>query len=185
MKTELESLKGYSIKKLFKKLDRQGRGFIDVTSVREFITKNDPNFDESQSSKKKTISVKKALAGLMRRVLTSSDGRIVFTEFAHLMKPVDLRPYLKRIRKYTKEEKRQVERVQLDGLVRKVKEKRTGLRKPLTAFVSSEIMLNRDPERHVGLMAAKYGTSNELNLISESTGRQSFIDKESTLLRKP
>ena len=52
MKTELESLKGYSIKKLFKKLDRQGRGFIDVTSVREFITKNDPNFDESQSKKK-------------------------------------------------------------------------------------------------------------------------------------
>ena len=37
----------------------------------------------------------------------------------------------------------------------------------------------------MGLMPAKYGTSNELNLISESTGRKSFIDKESTLLRMP
>lgn len=47
MKSELESLKGYSIKKLFKKLDRQGRGYIDVTSVREFISANDPDFNVS------------------------------------------------------------------------------------------------------------------------------------------
>ena len=45
----------------------------------------------------------------MRRVLTNTDGSIVFTEFANFIQPVDLRPYLKRIRKYTKEEKKQVE----------------------------------------------------------------------------
>ena len=38
MKQELEALKGYSIKKLFSKLDRLKRGFIDVSSVREFIS---------------------------------------------------------------------------------------------------------------------------------------------------
>lgn len=37
MKQELEALKGYSIKKLFNKLDRLKRGFIDVSSIREFI----------------------------------------------------------------------------------------------------------------------------------------------------
>ena len=38
MKLELESLKGYSIKKLFGKLDRLKRGFLDVSSIREFLT---------------------------------------------------------------------------------------------------------------------------------------------------
>ena len=57
----------------------------------------------------------------MRRIVTSTDGRIIYTEFANLMKPVDLRPYLKRIRKYTKEENKQVEQVQFNGLVNKVK----------------------------------------------------------------
>lgn len=38
MKVELEALKGYSIKKLFSKLDRLKRGFIDVSSIREFMT---------------------------------------------------------------------------------------------------------------------------------------------------
>ena len=37
MKAELEGLKGYSIKKLFGKLDKQGRGFIDVNSIRDFM----------------------------------------------------------------------------------------------------------------------------------------------------
>jgi len=55
MKTELESLKGYSIKKLFKQLDRQGRGYIDVTSVREFISVNDPDFNMSASRKKQAF----------------------------------------------------------------------------------------------------------------------------------
>ena len=43
---------------------------------------------------------------------------------------------------------------------------RTDLRKPLTAFKASEVMLDRDPERHVGLMPAKYAMQNEL----EDTG---------------
>jgi len=72
-------------------------------------------------SKKKANSLRKSLAGLMRRIVTSTDGRIIYTEFANLMKPVDLRPYLKRIRKYTKEENKQVEQVQFNGLVNKVK----------------------------------------------------------------
>ena len=46
------------------------------------------------------------MTGLMRRLVTSTDGKITFTEFAKLLKPVDLRPYLKRIRKFTKEEKK-------------------------------------------------------------------------------
>ena len=37
MKNELESLKGYSTKRLFKMLDRKNRGFIDVNSLRDFI----------------------------------------------------------------------------------------------------------------------------------------------------
>jgi len=38
MKLELESLKGYSIKRLFSKLDRLKRGLIDVSSIREFMS---------------------------------------------------------------------------------------------------------------------------------------------------
>jgi len=51
------------------------------------------------------------LTGLMRRIVTNTDGKITFTEFAKLMKPVDLRPYLRRINKFTKEEKKQSEHV--------------------------------------------------------------------------
>lgn len=42
MKIELESLKGYSIKKLFRKIDKMNKGYIDVTSLREFIVACDP-----------------------------------------------------------------------------------------------------------------------------------------------
>lgn len=101
MKLELESLKGYSIKKMFKKIDRMNRGYIDVSSIREFLVSLDPLLQERKKS-----SLKKALTGLMRRIATNTDGKITFTEFATLLKPTDLRPYLKRIRKYTKEEKK-------------------------------------------------------------------------------
>ena len=55
------------------------------------------------------------MTGLMRRISASTDGKITFPEFAKLIKPVDLRPYLKRIRKYTKEEKKAVEKVMTDN----------------------------------------------------------------------
>ena len=100
------------------------------------------------------------MTGLMRRIVTNTDGKITFTEFAKLMKPVDLRPYLKRIRKFTKQEKKQVEYVKRESFLTKFKQARADLRKPLTAFKSSEVMLNRDPERHVGLMAVQYGVEN-------------------------
>lgn len=57
----------------------------------------------------------KRLTGLMRRIVTNSDGKITFNEFAKLMKPVDLRPYLRRIHKFTKEEKKQVEHVKRES----------------------------------------------------------------------
>ena len=98
----------------------------------------------------------------MRRIVTNSDGKITFNEFAKLMKPVDLRPYLRRIRKFTKEEKKQVEFVKRESYLTKFKQARVDLRKPLTAFKTSEVMLNRDPERHVGLMPFKYGVENGL-----------------------
>ena len=139
-----------------------------MTSIREFMVTKDPLFAE-----KKKSQIKRSLTGLMRRIVTNTDGRIIFTEFAKLVKPVDLKPYLKRIRKYTKEEKKQVEVVKKMNVVKTATDLRTGLRKPLTAFHSSEVMLDRDPERHVGLMPVKYGTRNELldpTFPSESTG---------------
>ena len=93
----------------------------------------------------------------MRRIVTNSDGKITFNEFAKLMKPSDLRPYLRRINKFTKEEKKQVEYVKRENQITKFRQARTDLRKPLTAFKTSEVMLNRDPERHVGLMPVQYG----------------------------
>ena len=39
LKLELESIKGFSTKKAFKLIDRQGRGFLDVNNIREFIVK--------------------------------------------------------------------------------------------------------------------------------------------------
>jgi len=50
--------------------------------------------------------MKRRMMSLMRRLLTATDGKILFTEFAKILKPTDLRPYLRRIRKYTKEEKK-------------------------------------------------------------------------------
>ena len=122
MKQELEALKGYSIKKLFNKLDRLKRGFIDVSSIREFIDKQGPAWQlhSLQNGKKLKSSVgvkkqQKRLTGLMRRIVTNSDGKITFNEFAKLMKPVDLRPYLRRIHKFSKEEKKQVEYVKRES----------------------------------------------------------------------
>ena len=101
--------------------------------------------------------------GLMRRLVTSSDGKITFPEFAKLIRPIDLRPYLRRIRKYTKEEKKQIEVVKQQNFAAKLRQARTDLRKPLTAFIASEVMLNRDPERHIKLMPARYFHKNELD----------------------
>ena len=42
--------------------------------------------------------------GLMRRISTSEDNRIMYLEFAKLIKPIDLGPYLKRIQRRTKQE---------------------------------------------------------------------------------
>lgn len=164
MKVELESLKGYSIKKLFSKLDRLKRGFIDVSSIREFIQRasafaNMSGVTNKAQAKKKMKPAR--YTGLMRRIVTNTDGKITFTEFAKLMRPVDLRPYLRRISKFTKEEKKQAEHVKHQSYLTKFKQSRLDLRKPLTAFRSSEVMLNRDPERHVGLMPVQYGVGND------------------------
>ena len=176
MKIELENLKGYSIKKLFRKIDQMNRGFIDVTSLREFMVMCDPLLQE-----KKKMGFKRGLTGLMRRLATNTDGKITFSEFATVLKPVDLRPYLKRIRKFTKEEKKQVEMCKIAKFKKQCTETRNGLRKPLTAFLGSKVMLDRDPERHVGLMPAKYGISNKSKLLSEvSPSRQSVIELEAS-----
>ena len=108
------------------------------------------------------------MTGLMRRIVTNTDGKITFTEFAKLMKPVDLRPYLRRIRTFTKEEKKQVEHVKRTSYLTKFKQRRSDLRKPLTAFKTSDVMLNRNPERHVGLMPVQYAETNELH--AQTTG---------------
>ena len=164
MKVECEALKGYSIKKLFSKLDRLKRGFIDVSSIREFITGQgncEPQLynqllngvgGRKIGSSAQPRRQGKRLTGLMRRIVSNSDGKITFNEFAKLMKPVDLRPYLRRIRKFTKEEKKQVEYVKQTSYIAKFKQARVDLRKPLTAFKSSDVMLDKNPERHVGLM---------------------------------
>lgn len=69
-----------------------------MTSLRDFI-KNGIDFQqvwdnqESAKTKKKAISIKR-MTGLMRRISASTDGKITFPEFAKLIKPADLRPYL-------------------------------------------------------------------------------------------
>ena len=161
LKNELESTKGYSTKKLFKMIDKKNRGFIDVSSLREFIYGTETLKSKGKNTKQVSLQHKR-LISLLRRLISSTDGKITFTEFANVIKPVDLRPYLKRIRKYTKGEKKQVSQVQRQMFTTRFKQGQVDLRKPLTAFQASEIMLNRDPERHVKLMPARYGTHNEL-----------------------
>ena len=102
--------------------------------------------------------MRKKMLGLVRRLVSTPDGRLTFSEFAKVLKPTDLRPYLKRIRKYTKEERKQVQKVKHDYYAIKKAQFRKDLSKPLTAFKASEVMLNKDPERHVKLMPARYGT---------------------------
>lgn len=51
MKTELESLAGFSTKKAYKLLDVKGRGYLDVNSIRDFIVKHF-NMDESSRAQK-------------------------------------------------------------------------------------------------------------------------------------
>ena len=38
-------------------------------------------------------------------------------------------------------------------------------RKPLTAFKKSEVMLNKDPERHVRLMPVEYSHTGQLSAV--------------------
>jgi len=40
MKMELESLQGFSTKRAFKKIDKEGKGFLDVNAIRDFISTN-------------------------------------------------------------------------------------------------------------------------------------------------
>jgi len=40
MKIELESLQGFSTKRAFNKIDRGGKGFLDVSAIRDFISIN-------------------------------------------------------------------------------------------------------------------------------------------------
>lgn len=176
----MENLKGFSIKKLFKKIDRMNRGYIDVSSLREFLVASDPLLQERKKS-----WLKRGLTGLMRRIAENTDGKITFSEFASLLKPIDLRPYLKRIRKYTKEEKKQVEQYRVTHFQKRCHDTRHGLRKPLTAFISSKIMLDKDPERHVGLMPAKFGIKNDSQVVKEISPRFSLIEQEASELRQP
>lgn len=138
--------------------------------------------------------------GLVRRLMTSTDGRLTYSEFAKAIKPVDLKPYLRRIRKYTKEEKKQVELLKTAKEASKFEQNRLELVKPLTAFKQSEVMLKRDSDRHVKLMPARYIMNNQLGesgqelqslskkfnvletLEDENQGMQGEIEKESRQL---
>ena len=102
MKNELESLKGFSTAQLFKAIDKQNRGFIDTESLTLFI------FVQSNSEQKLQPTVR-MINGLMRRILSNGDGKITYNEFAKLIKPVNLTPYLQRIMKRTKAEDQCVE----------------------------------------------------------------------------
>lgn len=51
------------------------------------------------------------------------------------------------------------------------------LRKPLTAFKSSAVMLDRDPERHVGLLPAQYSSFNDPESALSMTGLSSNMTK--------
>ena len=57
IKSELETLKHYSIKKMFNKVDRRGRGYIDVTAMREFLLQGMPEEQVVQltTTRKKTF----------------------------------------------------------------------------------------------------------------------------------
>lgn len=138
--------------------------------------------------------------GLVRRIMTSTDGKLTYSEFAKAIKPIDLKPYLRRIRKYTKEEKKQVELLKTAKEEGNFEQSRLDLVKPLTAFKQSEVMLKRDSERHVRLMPARYIMKNQLGesgqelqnlskkfnvleaLEEDNQGIQGEIEKESRQL---
>ena len=92
----------------------------------------------------------------MRRIVNSDDNKITYIEFAKLIRPVDLGLYLKRIRKRTKQEDKYAEDHQNALVMDQMAEKKAALRKPLTAFKKSEVMLNKNPDRHVRLMPVEF-----------------------------
>ena len=47
-----------------------------------------------------------------------------------------------------------------ENMVGKTKKFHVDLRKPLTAFLATDVMLDKDPERHVGLMPAHFSVPN-------------------------
>ena len=103
--------------------------------------------------------------GLMRRVLVNGDGKMTFNEFARIIKPVDLGPYLKRIMKRTKAEDKCAEEHRNAVLMNEQAEKVAYQRKPLTAFKKSQVMLNKDPERHVRLMPLEFELTGQLSAV--------------------
>ena len=105
----------------------------------------------------------KRMNALMRRILTNGDGKINYSEFAKLIGPTDLGPYLKRIRKRTKKEDKYAQDHQAQSDMNERAEKHAFQKKPLTAFKRSEVMLNKDPNRHIRLMPMQFEYTGQLS----------------------
>ena len=85
----------------------------------------------------------KLVNALLRRIAPATDSKLSYQEFARLLQPTDLKPYLQRIKKKTKLERKHFENAKLQSLVSLVETKEKDNRKPLTAF-QSQIMLTKD-----------------------------------------
>ena len=71
----------------------------------------------------KLVPTEKRMIALMRRIAISEDGKITYNEFAKIIRPVDLGPYIKRIRKRTKQEDKYAEEHKHDLIKNELKDK--------------------------------------------------------------
>ena len=91
------------------KLDKKKYNYLDMDCINSFmqaVAKANPDMRDLDPTPKR-------LAALFRRIASSIDARVSYQDFARLIQPTDLKPYLQRIQKKTKLERKHFENCKL------------------------------------------------------------------------
>jgi len=144
MKVELEQMAGFSTQKLFNLLDKKNFKFLDMSQINFFmeqVAKANPDMRGLDPNPK-------WMAALFRRISNKVNSKLSYQDFARFLQPTDLKPYLERIKKKTKLERKHFENAKLSSLESLIHTKEKDRRKPLTAF-KSEVMLKKVNSKEV------------------------------------
>lgn len=162
---------GFSTQKLFKLLDKKQYCFLDISQLDFFMEQ----VASANPDMKGLNPTPRRMAALFRRISAKADSKLSYQDFAKFLQPTDLKPYLERIKKKTKLERKHFEKAKLSTLASIIKTKEKDERKPLTAF-KSEVMLRKDNSKEVFVSQIDAQTASNMNIFSEEHPISQLID---------